>query len=336
VRRLALALAVAALVALAPQAQAQDFYRGRTVTLYVGFGVGGSYDLYARTVARHLGDHIPGNPTVVPVNMPGAGGLALSNYMYNVASKDGTAIAITAQTMPSDQLFGVEGIRYDARKFAWLGRIAPAETIFFTWHTSPTKTFADAEKRVTTMGSSGSGDTIDPPRALDQYAGAKFKLVLGYRGSNDVALAVERGEVDGGYALWADLKFRNANWLQQKLINPLFFMAERHPAAAPDVPLGTELAPTAEGKAVLGLFTAPNVIGRSLFTAPGVPSDRVEMLRAAFAATLKDPAFLADTEKVGLPVEPMSGAELASRVAAFMATPADLVAKAEKVRQPGD
>ena len=314
-------------------AQAQDFYRGRTINVYVGFGVGGTYDLYGRTVAAHLGRHIPGSPTVVVVNMPGAGGLVAASYMYRVAPKDGTALAITAQTVASDQLFGVEGVQYDVRQFIWLGRIAAAQTIFFTWHTSPSKSFADARTRETTMGLSGSGDTVDPPRALNAYAGARFKLVLGYRGSNDVALAVERGEVDGGYALWSDLKFRNAEWLEKKLVNLLFFMADRHPPEAPDVPLGTELAASADGKAVLGLFTAPNVIGRSLFTTPGVPADRVALLRNGFAATLADPDFRADAQKIGLTVDALGGDELAEKVRALMATPADLVQKAQAVRR---
>ena len=327
-------LILAALALSVGAARADDFYRGRTINFYVGFGVGGTYDLYARAVAAHLGHHIPGSPTVVAVNMPGAGGIAAANYMYRVAPKDGTAIAITAQSVATDQLFGVEGIQYDVRNFIWIGRITPVETIFFTWHTSPTKSFADAQQRVTTLGSSGSGDTVDPPRALNQYAGAKFKLVLGYRGSNDVALAVERGEVDGGYAAWADLAYRNRDWLDQKQVNLLFFMADRHPKLAPDVPLGTELAPTAEGKAVLGLFTAPNVIGRSVLTAPGVPADRVAILRQAFAATLEDPDFRADAQKIGLVPELMTGEELGKYVATLMATPADLVKKAEAIRQP--
>jgi tripartite-type tricarboxylate transporter receptor subunit TctC len=335
VRAVRAALALLAALAFAPHAaKAQDFYRGRTVTLYVGFGVGGTYDLYARAVAQHLGRHIPGSPTVVVVNMPGAGGIAAANYMYRVAPKDGTALALTAQSVATDQLFGVEGIQYDVRRFIWVGRITPVETVFFTWHTSPTKTFADAQKRETTMGSSGSGDTVDPPRALNQYAGSHFKLVQGYRGSNDVALAVERGEVDGGYAAWADLAYRNHDWIEQKQVNLLFFMADRHPKLAPDVPLGTELAPTDEGKAIMGLFTAPNVIGRSILTTPDVPAARVAILRQAFAATLDDAAFQADAQKIGLVPEGMSGDELGSRVAALMATPADLVKKAEAIRQP--
>ncbi|HXQ51831.1 MAG TPA: tripartite tricarboxylate transporter substrate-binding protein [Stellaceae bacterium] len=311
-----------------------DFYRGRTIDLYIGFGVGGTYDLYARAVANHLGRFIPGQPAIVPHSMPGAGGLVAANFMYKVAPRDGTALAITSQTMALDQVFGTAGITYDAQDFIWIGRIASAPSIFFTWHQSPTKSFADARERVTTMGSSGSGDTTDTPRALNALAGAKFKLVLGYRGSNDVALAVERGEVEGGYALWTDLKFRKADWLRDKLVNLLFLVADRRDKDYPDLPVAGDLPPTPEGKKILALFAAPVAVGRSLFTAPGVPDARVALLRQAFASTLKDPEFLADAQRIGLEVDPLGGAELQAQVRALMQTPSDLVAKAEEARRP--
>jgi tripartite-type tricarboxylate transporter receptor subunit TctC len=322
------------MAAFAPAAVAQDFYKGRTVNLYIGFGVGGSYDLYGRLVAQHLGRHIAGEPTIVPVQMPGAGGLAAASYMANVAAKDGTALAITSQTVVLDQLFKLSGVAYDAEKFNWIGRVTQSATLFFTWHSSPTKTFADAQKRETTLGSSGSGDTTDAPRALDKLAGAKFKLVLGYRGSNEVQLAIERGEIEGGYALWSDFKFRKADWLRDKQVNLLFFVADAHDPDFPGVPLAEELMPTPEAKRIMALFAAPGVVGRSFFAAPGVPPARIALLRQAFADMLADPAFLADAKRVGLALDPMSGAQLQERVRALLATPADLVAKADQVRQP--
>jgi tripartite-type tricarboxylate transporter receptor subunit TctC len=328
------ALALLCLVALFPPgASAADFYRGRTVDLYIGFGVGGTYDLYGRAVAAHLGRHIPGEPTIVPRSMPGAGGLAAANFMAKVAPKDGTALAITAQTIALDQIFKVSGVAYDARDFIWIGRVASAPTIFFTWHTSPTKSFADAQRRETSLGSSGSGETTDVPRALDRLAGAKFKLVLGYRGSNDVALAVERGEVEGGYASWPDLKFRKADWLRDKLVNLLFLVTDRRDPDFPDLPLAEELVP-AESKRIIALLAARSVMGRSFFTTQGVPADRVALLRQAFAATLADPAFLADAQRIGLDVDPLSGAALDDTVRALLATPSDLIAGAEAARRP--
>jgi tripartite-type tricarboxylate transporter receptor subunit TctC len=315
-------------------AAADDFYRGRTIDLYIGFGVGGSYDLYARAIARHLGRFIPGEPTIVPHSMPGAGGLVVANFMAGVAPHDGTALAITSQTVALDQLFGVPGVAYDALKFSWIGRVGSSPTIYFTWHTSPTKNFADAQARETTLGSSGSGDTTDAPRALDALAGAKFKLVMGYRGSNDVALAVERGEIEGGYALWSDFKIRKADWLRDKQVNPLFFVADRRQPDYPDVPIVSDLPATAEGRKILSLFGEPVAVGRAFFTAPGVPDDRVGLLRQAFAATLKDPDFVADMQRSGLEIDPMSGADLEAQVRALLQTPADLVAKAEEARKP--
>jgi tripartite-type tricarboxylate transporter receptor subunit TctC len=323
-----------ALCLAAPGAHAQDFYKGRTVSLYIGFGVGGSYDLYGRLVAQHLGRHLPGAPTIVPIQMPGAGGLAAANYMAKVAAKNGTAIAISSQTIVLDQLTGVSGVAYDARDFPWLGRVTTSATLFFTWRSSATKRFADAQTRETTMGSSGSGDTTDPLRALNALAGAKFKLVLGYRGSNDVQLAIERGEIEGGYALWSDFKFRQADWLRDKQVNLLFFVGDKRDPNYPDVPLAEELVPSEEGKRIMALFAAPSVVGRSFFTAPGVPVARVALLRQAFAAMLADRDFLADAQRVGLALDPMSGAELQENVRALLATPADLVAKANKVREP--
>ena len=332
-RRLVVLFFVLIFVTLAPSARAQDFYKGRTVNLYIGFGVGGSYDLYGRLIASHLGQHIPGEPTVVPLQMPGAGGLTAASFMEKVAPKDGTAICITSQTIVLDQLFKLAGVAYDARDFNWIGRVTPSTTIFFTWHTSQTKSFADAQKRETTLGSSGSGDTTDPPRALNAFAGGKFKLVLGYRGSNEVMLAAERGEVDGGYALWSDFKFRKADWLRDKLVNPLFFIGDKHDPQYPDVPLAQELMPTPEAKAIMGLFTAPSVVGRSFFTTPGVPAERVAILRKAFDEMLHDPAFLTDAQRIGLELDPLGGAELQDHVRTLLATPAELVAKADKVRQ---
>lgn len=323
-----------ALLLFANAAAAEDFYRGKNIDLYIGFGVGGTYDLYARTLAKSLGRHIPGEPTVVPRNMPGAGGLTAANYMAKVAPHDGSALAVTSQTLAIDQLFHVSGVSYETRDFLWIGRITSAPTVFFTWHTSPTKTIADARLRETTMGSSGSGDTTDTPRALNSLAGTKFKLVMGYRGSNDVWLAVERGEVEGGYALFADLKFRKADWLRDKLVNLLFTVADRRSADYPDLPMSSELASTEEGKHILGLFAAPGGVGRSVFTTPGVPPDRLALLRRAFLETLKDPEFLADAQRIGIELDPLGGEALQQYVAGMMATPADLIAKAEAARRP--
>ena len=184
-------------LAFAPPVRAEDFYAGKKIDLYIGFGPGGGYDLYGRLLARHLGAHIPGNPIIVPRNMPGAGGLAVINYMVNVAPKDGTAMAIAADGMVVEQLLAQTGINYDASNLNWIGRLLPSTEVYVTWHTSPTKTFEDARRRETILPSSGGGITVYLPRALNLYAGTKFKLVTGYQSSVEQALAMERGEVEG-------------------------------------------------------------------------------------------------------------------------------------------
>lgn len=329
-----LMLGVATLLVPVARAGAAEFYTGKTIDLYIGFGVGGTYDLYARLVAQFLGRHIPGAPAIVPRSMPGAGGLAAANYMSRVAARDGTALAITSQTVGVDQLFGVEGVAYDALKFNWIGRVASSQTIFFTWHDSPTKSFADALKRETSFGSSGSGDTTDTPRALNRLAGTKFKLVIGYRGSTDVMLAVERGEVEGGYALWSEFKSHKADWLSDHQVNLLYFMADERMKDYPEIPLSEELVASDEARQILHLFSSPGVIGRAIFTAPAVPEARVALLRQAFLAMLADRDFLAEAARIGLAVDPLSGAELQLRVQQLMRTPADLITKAEAARRP--
>jgi tripartite-type tricarboxylate transporter receptor subunit TctC len=330
-RRSAIALALAAFVAL--PAHAADFYAGKTVNVYVGFAPGGSYDLYARVISHHLGKQLAGNPTMVVQNKAGGGSINLSNFMMKAAPKDGTALAIVSESVATDQVMENPGIEYDATKFGWVGRMTSSASAFFAWHTSPTKTFADAQKRETLLGSSGSGLTIDTPRALNALAGAKFKLITGYRGSNEVALAMERGEVEVGYALWADFKARKGDWLTDKKVNLLFFMAGARQAGFPDVPISSELAASDEGNRILGLFASSSGIGRAVFTAPGVPAAQLGLLRAAFMAMVTDPEFQADARQANLALDPLDGAALQKLVAESIAVPKALVEKAKEARK---
>ena len=320
-------------ILLALPAAAADFYDGKTVNLYVGFAPGGSYDLFGRIVAHHLAGKLPGNPTVVVRNMPGAGSVSLSNYMMRVAPKDGTALAIVSESVTTDQLLGNPGIEYDADKFGWVGRMTSSSSAFFAWHTSPTKTFADVRQRETLLGSSGSGLTIDTPRALNALAGAKFKLITGYRGSTEVMLAMERGEVEVGYALWSDFKTRKADWLADKKVNVLFLMASAHDPAFPGIPLTDELAPTQEGNRILHLLASSSAIGRAIFTTPDVPAARLEILRTAFKAMTADAEYHADAKQAGLELDPLDGASLQKVVAELMALPKALIEKAKQARK---
>ena len=216
------ALAAAVLAASIPgsPAQAADFYDGATIQIHVGFGAGGSYDGYSRLVAAHLGRHVPGNPQVTVTNMPGAGGLRAANFIYAAAPQDGTALGVVAEAVGLEQVLGAKGIKFDASKFNWIGRMTSTQNLWFSWTASPAKSFADVRKRETIIASSGRGVTAYMPRALNRLAGAKFKIVTGYRGSRDVSLALERGEVEVGYGLWSWVKATKGDWVRQKKITP--------------------------------------------------------------------------------------------------------------------
>jgi tripartite-type tricarboxylate transporter receptor subunit TctC len=310
---------------------AQDFYAGKTVNLYIGFGAGGGYDLYSRLIARNIGDHIPGKPNVVPNNMPGAGGLKVVSYMANVAPKDGTALAMPSDGVALEQVLAAKAPDYDAGKLQWIGRVASSTTIYMTWHTSPTKTFQDARKRETLLGSSGAGITVYMPRALNALSGTKFKLITGYRGSTEVLLAMERGEVEGGYSLLSDFRARKGDWLREKKVNVLFFIGGERVPDYPDVPLAHETAANEDDRQILKLLSAGD-IGRAIFTVPGVPAERVAVLRQAFDARHRDPAFIADAKKAKLDLEPMSGARLQQTVQEMVQFPKHLIERARAAR----
>ena len=320
-------VSVALVLALAPPVRAQsveEFYRGKTVTILIGFSAGGGYDLYARLLARHLGKHIPGNPTVVPQNMPGAGSLKAALNVYSVAPKDGLTLATVSRSVVTDPL--LIGSNIDPVKLSWLGTITSETSVCATWKTSPVKTWDDMFKREFALGSSAVGDdTAGFALILRNVFGAKVKLVTGYPGGNDVNLAMARQEVDGrcGWS-WTSLKSQK-QWLPN--INVLVqFNLEKNPDL-PDVPRALERA-SKEQQQVLRLLIAPQYVGRPFFSSPDIPADRKAALRAAFDATMKDPEFLAEAAKADIEISPVSGATLDTFVAELYKTPKDVVAKA--------
>ena len=322
----AFACVVAALT-LAASARAQsvdEFYRGRTVTILIGFSAGGGYDLYARLLARHLGKHIPGNPTVVAQNMPGAGSLKAALNVYSVAPKDGLTLATVSRSVVTDPL--LIGSNIDPVKLSWLGTITSETSVCATWKTSPVKTWDDMFKREFTLGSSAVGDdTAGFALIMRNVFGAKVKLVTGYPGGNDVNLAMARQEVDGrcGWS-WTSLKSQK-QWLPN--INVLVqFNLEKNPDL-PDVPRALERA-SKEQQQVLRLLIAPQYVGRPFFSSPDIPAERKAALRAAFDATMKDPEFLADAAKADMEISPVPGVTLDAFVAELYKTPKDVVAKA--------
>ena len=301
------------------QASAQtpeQFYAGKTIDFVIGYPPGGSNDTLGRLVGRHLGKHIPGKPNIVPKNMPGAGSFLAVNTIFNVSPKDGAVIGIGAPTMALDEKLGTQGVRFRTAELNWIGRIDSLINIVFTWHTSPVKTFADAQKIESTLSGTGVGSTVSIyPTVMNNVFGTKFKLVMGYKGSNEAMLAVERGEVEGHSTSWTALKVAHPDWIRDNRVSVFVqFALKRHPEL-PQVPTAVDLARNDEERSILGAIMNATEVGTAFFTTPGAPTDRVTALRRAFDATMKDPELLAEAERIKVGVSPMTGEELQKLVA---------------------
>jgi tripartite-type tricarboxylate transporter receptor subunit TctC len=313
----------------------EEFYKGKTINFVIGYSPGGGYDVYARLVARFMGEHIPGKPTIVPRNMPGASSRVAAAYVYNVAPKDGTTLATADQSLAVAQVMG-EKLQFDVTKFNFIGNPSSENNTTVAWHTSPVKTIEDAKKQEVPVGATGGSTSSQYPRAMNAVLGTKFKVILGYPGGNDINLAMERGEVSGrGSNSWASWKATRPDWLKEKKINILVQIGLTKAPDLPDVPLLMDLASNPEDKAVLKLLSAPSAIGRPIFTTPGVPEDRVKALRAAFDATIKDPHFLDEAKKAGLEVDPVSGEEMQKIVNDIVATPAPVAKRLAEIIAEG-
>ena len=308
-----------------------DFYKGRAIDLYIGYSVGGAYDLYARVIGRHLGAHIPGNPTLVPKNLEGAGSLRLANYLYRVAPKDGSAIGTIGRGIAFDPLLIGQGDAFDAQKYNWIGSANNEISVCVAMRQSGITKFEDLFTKELTVGGTGtSADTDQFPRVLNGVLGTKFKIVEGYPGGNDVVLAMERGEVQGrcGWS-WSSVKSTHKSWIDDKRMIVLVQLSlTKHPEL-PDVPLAMDFAKTDEQRQILKLVLARNVMGRPYLAPPNVPTDRIAALREAFSATMADKDFRAEADKTNLEVNPVSGAEVEKLVKEVYATPADVIAKAK-------
>jgi tripartite-type tricarboxylate transporter receptor subunit TctC len=328
-----IAAAVVLLAATVSGAAAQsvaDFYKGRSVDLYIGYSVGGAYDLYARYLARHMGKHIPGNPTVVPKNMEGAGSLRLANWLYNIGPKDGTAIGTIGRGTGFDVLLGNMKAQFDATRFNWIGSANNEVSVCVAWHTSGITRFEDMLTRPLIVGgTSSSADTDQFPKITNGVLGTKMKVITGYPGGNEVGLAMERGEVQGrcGWS-WSSVKSTHQKWLNEKRFAILVQLALKKHPDLPDVPLIVDLAKTDEQRKILELIFARQVMGRPYVAPPGVPRDRIEALRKAFMDTMNDKEFLADAEKAQLEITPVPGDQLEQLVRDLFATPPEIAKKA--------
>jgi tripartite-type tricarboxylate transporter receptor subunit TctC len=312
--------------------QTQDrlasFYEGRQINLVIGFSPGGGYDAYARVLARHLGKHIPGNPKIIVKNMPGAGGTVAANYVFHVSPKDGSEIGLFAGNVAIDPLLGGAPVKYDPRKFGWLGSPYSDTSLCIAWHTTPFRTIADTLHDEMVTGAFGNAGT-DFPTALNNVVGTKLKLVKGYPGSNAVKLALERGEVQGGCGFAYDsLRATSPDWLKDKKVNLLVQIALRKDPRLPDVPFVMDLAKSAEDRQILQLIFGWLHVSRPIAAPPDLPADRLAALRRAFTETMRDPEFRADAEKIEIDLDPLPGEEIERFLDDLYRTPKPVIERA--------
>ncbi|MDA1326202.1 MAG: tripartite tricarboxylate transporter substrate-binding protein [Proteobacteria bacterium] len=327
---LTLGLLVAATASARADAIA-DFYKGNTVHVLIGVNVGGGYDLHARLVARHIGKHIPGNPAVVPQNIVGSGGIKMSNQLYNVVPKDGSYFGMMPNTLVALQAVKAKGIRYDTNKLHWMGTINTDALTMAVWHTSGIKNMDDARnKEIVIAASSRGAITYTFPRMMNEYLGTKFKIVLGYHGTSQMSLAMERGEAQGHVNSWTSWQAKKPRWLKEGKIR---IIAQSRPRSKdlPNVPLVEEMARNDDDRQVIELIVSGVALGKPLAITPATPAARVKALRTAFDATMKDPAFIREATAAKVDVAPVRGVALQNLVRKVLATPPHLVDKARKI-----
>jgi tripartite-type tricarboxylate transporter receptor subunit TctC len=314
-----------------------DFYSGKQIRFIIRSGTGGSYDSYSRLLGRHIGRHIPGNPSVVPVNMPGGGGIRAANYIGKVAPPDGTILTIVSQGLPTDQALGLNtSFQADLRDFNWIGNLSSSNQVLVTWHTSPTKTLDELMRRETVIGSSGAGSvSVQMPAVLNNVVGTRIKIVFGYPDGKDINLAMERGEVEGRATNpWASYKSTDPQYVEKKWIIPIIQVGMQKEDDLPDVPLLRDLGKTPADKAVLDFMSNAVAVGRPIATTPGVPAERIAALRKAFDETLRDPEFIREAKTQRAEIQPMTGEQLARVVGNVISTPADIRERVKIAIQP--
>lgn len=332
-RRLVFAIAIAALSGMEPAAaeNAADFYRGKQISVMIGYGPGGGYDTYSRLLARHFSAHVPGNPTVVPQNRPGAGSIRLANELYNALPADGTVIGMIGDVLLIKQVVGESGLKFDAKGFNWIGRLAVTDPVLVVRPDSPALTIDDIRRTELSIGVPGAGSATAQNVAVVNYLlGTKFKIVSGYPSSTEVRLAVERGEVHGsGSVLWGISK----EWVKRNKLRILYQVSVEKFPDLPDVPRLIDLGRTEGERRLLRFFGSYVEVGRSVLAPPKVPGDRVAVLRSAFTKMAKDPAFLADAKKAKLDLNILPGDDLQTAIAEVSNLSGDLLEKAVQINQ---
>jgi tripartite-type tricarboxylate transporter receptor subunit TctC len=322
--------ALLVLAGIAGAAGVEDFYKGRNVTLIIGYSVGGGYDAYARLLARYIGKHIPGSPSIIPEQMTGAGSLRSANYIYSVAAKDGSMFGTFSRSMGISPL--VDKAEFDSRKFTWLGSVTDDNTICVTWYTSPIKNWDDFLNKPSKFGGEGAGADPDIWTLLYKNVfGAKVQLVSGYPGTNDTVLAMERGEVDGLCGMsWGTIKSRHPEWLTSHSVNIIVQAALKKEPEIASVPLATDLVKTPEQLQIVKLLLVSQAMARPFAAPPGIPADRKAALIDAFDATMTDADFLAEAQKLSFDVRPVKAATIDAMLAEVYTTPKDVIDRATK------
>jgi tripartite-type tricarboxylate transporter receptor subunit TctC len=334
--RMTLAIALIACAAGMPEPAAaqpaEQFFKGKTINVYIGFAPGGTYDYYSRLFARYIGRHIPGNPSVVAQNMPGAGSFLAANFLYAVAPKDGTALAMITQAAAIEEALASPGVKYKSAEFNWIGRVSGIVELHFTWKTSKAKTLDDATRFEIPLAGTGPGSPSEGyPKLLNALAGTRFKVISGYPGSTQGMVAMERGEVDGALTSWHTLNRTRPEWLRNHDINLLVQYARERHRDIPDVPTALEAPKTPDGRAMMAFFISSAQVGRAIVAPPGVPAERIATLRAAFDAMLKDPDLLAEIDKSGLEFVPASGDAVQKVIRDTIAAPREIVEKTQAI-----
>lgn len=320
----------------APAQGVEDFYKGKQITMLIGGGSGGGYDVYFRALARHLGKHIPGQPTFIPKNQPAASGLAAAAALYTTVDKDGLTIGAFPNNIPMDPLFGNATARYDALKLNWLGSIGKLQNVCATWHTSPIKTIQQArEREVIVAAAAAPTNSAIMPRVLNALLGTKFKPIIGYDPSQGLTMSIERGEAEGICGLsWSTIKASRPHWIREHLLNVIVQMGIDKLPDLPNVPAALDLVTDPEKKQVLTLILLRQELGRPVAAPPGIPSDRLAALRKAFDATMKDPEFVAEADKLQMEIDPLDATQTEKLLATAYATPKPIVQQAAALLEP--
>jgi len=326
-------------VAASHQVEAQsvgEFYKGRQINVIASTGVGGDYDLAARTIARHMGKYIPGNPTFIVQNMPGAGHVLATNFLYNQAAKDGSAFGTVGNSIVLHQVLDGKGVRYDASKFNWIGTTGISNLMTAVWHTAGVKNVEDLRNKQVISGGTGAGSgSVLYTTVANNLLGLKFKNVVGYERARDIDIAMERGEVQArsGFS-YGSLAGEHPDWIKEGKVVFVFQVGAKRAPELPNVPLMTELARNDDERQVLRMISSPVGLGRPYLTPPDVPADRVAALRQAFDATVKDEGFLADVKKQDFDLYPDTGANVAAIVAETVGASPAIIEKAKAAMQP--